>query len=114
MDFSNISRQLNEGMKSKGYKAPKVPGNLQDKDREEKLASFSPERPIKGGRNWMKEGMESVEAAQSSAEKAVASGDKQIQVHKVIISSGSSVLRSILKYNVVFLGLVSTFLVSSI
>ena len=79
MDFSNISRQLNEGMKSKAYKAPKVPGNLQDKDRAEKLDGMTAEKPFKGGRNWMKEGMEAVEAAQSSAEKAVASGEKQIQ-----------------------------------
>ena len=39
----------------KKYDAPKVPGNLQDKDRAEKLNDFTAEKPAKGGKNYMKE-----------------------------------------------------------
>ena len=45
----------------KKYDAPKVPGNLQDKDRAEKLNGFTAEKPAKGGRNYMKDEVEYVE-----------------------------------------------------
>ena len=51
-----VSDLFNEEKKEDvGYKAPKVPGNLQDKDRKEKLDSFTAEKPPKGGKNYTNE-----------------------------------------------------------
>lgn len=51
-----LDTSLGEGSKFlKNFKAPKIPGNRRDKDREQYLKDLSPERPPKGGKNFMKD-----------------------------------------------------------